>query len=122
MPRCMRSCCLRHQAIDHALLLLLSSSASGPGNQSNDLTRLNIPVSFPSHSAPPLYLTHRNRSPLPARLLLDLIMSSITQSSESLTLAGAKIAVAAAEAKAREMGLGMNIAVVDASVWPLFAR
>jgi uncharacterized protein GlcG (DUF336 family) len=43
-------------------------------------------------------------------------MSSITQSSESLTLAGAKIAVAAAEAKAREMGLGMNIAVVDASV------
>jgi hypothetical protein len=43
-------------------------------------------------------------------------MSSITQSSESLTLAGAKIAIAAAEAKAREMGLGMNIAVVDASV------
>ena len=43
-------------------------------------------------------------------------MSSITQSSESLTLAGAKIAVAAAEAKAREMGLAMNIAVVDASV------
>lgn len=43
-------------------------------------------------------------------------MASITQSSENLTLAGAKIAVAAAEAKAREMGLGMNIAVVDASV------
>jgi hypothetical protein len=44
-------------------------------------------------------------------------MSSITQTSENLTLAGAKIAIAAAEDKAREMGLGMNIAVVDASVW-----
>ena len=43
-------------------------------------------------------------------------MSSITQTSESLTLAGAKVAIAAAEAKARDMGLGMNIAVVDASV------
>jgi uncharacterized protein GlcG (DUF336 family) len=43
-------------------------------------------------------------------------MSPITQSNETLTLAGAKIAVQAAEAKAREMGLGMNIAVVDASV------
>ena len=47
-------------------------------------------------------------------------MPSITQSSEFLTLAGAKIAIAAAEAKAREMGLGMNIAVVDASVLFLF--
>ena len=43
-------------------------------------------------------------------------MSSITQSSESLTLAGAKIAVEAAETRAREMDLGMNIAVVDAAV------
>jgi hypothetical protein len=38
-----------------------------------------------------------------------------TKIQELLTLEGAKIAVAAAEKKAKEMGLGMNIAVVDAS-------
>jgi len=38
-----------------------------------------------------------------------------TQTQELLTLEGAKIAVAASEKKAREIGLGMNIAVVDAS-------
>ena len=38
-----------------------------------------------------------------------------TKTSESLTLAGARIAIAAAEAKAREIGVDMNIAIVDAS-------
>jgi hypothetical protein len=38
-----------------------------------------------------------------------------TKTQELLTLEGAKIAIAAAEKKAKEMGLGMNIAVVDAS-------
>ncbi|KAG9238990.1 hypothetical protein BJ875DRAFT_275957 [Amylocarpus encephaloides] len=38
-----------------------------------------------------------------------------TRSQAQLTLAGARIALAAAEAHARNMGLGMNIAVVDAS-------
>jgi hypothetical protein len=57
----------------------------------------------------------------PSLSVYSLIMSPITQSSENLTLAGAKIAVAAAEAKAREMGLGMNIAVVDASVCPVIS-
>jgi uncharacterized protein GlcG (DUF336 family) len=38
-----------------------------------------------------------------------------TKTQELLTLEGARIAIAAAEKKAKEMGLGMNIAVVDAS-------
>jgi hypothetical protein len=38
-----------------------------------------------------------------------------TKNQELLTLEGAKIAVAAAEKKAREIGVDMNIAVVDAS-------
>jgi hypothetical protein len=38
-----------------------------------------------------------------------------TKTQELLTLEGAKIAIAAAEKKAKEKGLGMNIAVVDAS-------
>ncbi|KAE8451769.1 hypothetical protein EG329_003226 [Mollisiaceae sp. DMI_Dod_QoI] len=38
-----------------------------------------------------------------------------TKHQELLTLEGAKVAVAAAEKKAREIGVDMNIAVVDAS-------
>jgi hypothetical protein len=38
-----------------------------------------------------------------------------TKTQEVLTLEGAKIAVAAAEKKAKEIGVDMNIAVVDAS-------
>ena len=38
-----------------------------------------------------------------------------TKTQELLTLQGAKIAVAAAEKKAKEIGVDMNIAVVDAS-------
>lgn len=38
-----------------------------------------------------------------------------TKTQEQLTLTGAKIAIAAAEKKAREIGIDMNIAVVDAS-------
>lgn len=38
-----------------------------------------------------------------------------TKTQEQLTLSGAKIAVAASEKKAREIGVDMNIAVVDAS-------
>jgi uncharacterized protein GlcG (DUF336 family) len=38
-----------------------------------------------------------------------------TKNQELLTLEGAKIAVAAAEKKAKEIGVDMNIAVVDAS-------
>jgi uncharacterized protein GlcG (DUF336 family) len=38
-----------------------------------------------------------------------------TKTQELLTLEGAKIAVEAAEKKAKEIGVDMNIAVVDAS-------
>ncbi len=38
-----------------------------------------------------------------------------TKQQEQLTLSGAKIAVAAAAQKAKEIGVDMNIAVVDAS-------
>jgi uncharacterized protein GlcG (DUF336 family) len=38
-----------------------------------------------------------------------------TRIQEQLTLEGAKIAVAAAEKKSREIGVPMNIAIVDAS-------
>lgn len=38
-----------------------------------------------------------------------------TRTQEQLTLEGAKIAIAAAERKAKEIGVPMNIAVVDAS-------
>lgn len=38
-----------------------------------------------------------------------------TKTQEMLTLEGAKIAVTAAEKKAKEIGVDMNIAVVDAS-------
>jgi hypothetical protein len=52
------------------------------------------------------------RSILPS-LNAQAIMA--TKNQELLTLEGAKIAVAAAEKKAREIGVDMNIAVVDAS-------
>jgi uncharacterized protein GlcG (DUF336 family) len=42
-------------------------------------------------------------------------MAPLTTQKETLTLAGAKIAIAGAEEQARKMGLHMNIAVVDAS-------
>lgn len=46
-----------------------------------------------------------------------------TRTQEQLTLAGAKIAIASAEKKAKEIGVPMNIAVVDASTHLLhFAR
>lgn len=38
-----------------------------------------------------------------------------TKTQEHLTLAGAKIAIAAAEKKAKQIGVDMNIALVDAS-------
>lgn len=38
-----------------------------------------------------------------------------TKTQEQLTLEGAKLAVAAAEKKAKQIGVDMNIAVVDAS-------
>lgn len=38
-----------------------------------------------------------------------------TRTQEQLTLEGAKLAVAAAQKKAREIGVDMNIAVVDAA-------
>ncbi|KAH8656078.1 hypothetical protein BGZ60DRAFT_417730 [Tricladium varicosporioides] len=42
-------------------------------------------------------------------------MSSPTTVQEQLSLSGARIAITAAEEKAKAMGLGMNIAIVDAS-------
>merc|ERR1712225_195065 len=42
-------------------------------------------------------------------------MGMATKTQEQLTLEGAKIAVAAAEKKAKQIGVDMNIAVVDAS-------
>jgi uncharacterized protein GlcG (DUF336 family) len=42
-------------------------------------------------------------------------MAKLTTPSENLSLPGAKLAIAAAEAKAAEIGVPMNIAVVDAS-------
>ncbi|KAJ5042272.1 uncharacterized protein L3040_004824 [Drepanopeziza brunnea f. sp. 'multigermtubi'] len=46
-----------------------------------------------------------------------------TQTHEQLTLAGARLALAAAERRAQELGLGMNIAVVDGATHLLcFAR
>ncbi len=41
-------------------------------------------------------------------------MTSITKTQEHLTLAGAKIMIEAAQRKAKEIGVPMNIAVVDA--------
>lgn len=42
-------------------------------------------------------------------------MPAFTRSSRNLTLDAARAATAACEAKAREIGVPMNIAVVDAS-------
>jgi uncharacterized protein GlcG (DUF336 family) len=39
----------------------------------------------------------------------------VTKQQELLTLEGAKIAIAASEKKAREIGVDMNMAIVDAS-------
>lgn len=41
-------------------------------------------------------------------------MASITKTQEHLTLVGAKIMIEAAQKKAKEIGVPMNIAVVDA--------
>ncbi len=47
--------------------------------------------------------------------LKNLTYTMTTKIQEQLTLEGAKIAIAASEKKAREIGVDMNIAVVDAS-------
>ena len=55
---------------------------------------------------------------LSSHLLFGVLYNTFkmaTKTQELLTLEGAKIAIAAAEKKAKEIGVDMNIAVVDAS-------
>jgi uncharacterized protein GlcG (DUF336 family) len=71
----------------------------------------------PSNAQTPFDFSHSfpYSSPSLSSLQLTSKMASLTTQKETLTLAGAKIAIAAAEDQARKMGLHMNIAVVDAS-------